>query len=167
MSKLVARALKCYEETDEAGSDDVYMVVFRGSFNIPSNVMVVGGKDTSWGNMVTGKAVVKDMVLDDSYSTENAYVIALLEQDDNRDILTDGAWGTIAEFWANQWHYFPNNAGREACASVALNMFGGVDNDELLGVRSISQIFANDGPGIVLDFKGDGGHYRARVVKRA
>jgi hypothetical protein len=92
MSKLVVRALRCVEETNEIGSDDAYMVVFRGSFNLPPDVKVVGGKNTAWGNMSTGKLVVKDMVLDEPYKAENAYVAALLEQDSSRDILTDGAW---------------------------------------------------------------------------
>lgn len=166
MPKLVCNALRCVEETNEAGSDDAYMVVFRGSFNQPPDVKVVGGKNTIWGNMATGKLVVKDMVLDDPYHAENAYVVALLEQDVNRDILTGGAWGKVADFWANNWIKFSGAAGREMCAVTALVLGGGLDNDEFLGAKSIPQIFTDGGTGTLLIFEGDGGKYRARFVRR-
>ena len=44
MSSLVIDAVRCREETDEIGSDDVYVVVFRGDPKAPfgSNVGVHG-----------------------------------------------------------------------------------------------------------------------------
>jgi hypothetical protein len=166
MSKLVVRKMDCLEETDEIGSDDVYMAVFRGSFTLPPNVKVVGGKDTAWGDMSTGKSVLKDVVLEDTYQPENVYVAALIEQDVNRDLLVGSAWAKVMEFWANNWTKFAGNLGYETCAMTALLLFG-LDNDEFLGVKRIPAISAAGGIGVPLEFSADGGTYKARIVKRA
>jgi hypothetical protein len=166
MSKLVVRALRCVEETDEVGNDDVYMVIFRGSFSLPPDVKVVGGKDTVWGDMYTSKLVVHDVVLDDPYHAENVYVAALFEQDWNKDILTGGTWGKVAELWAQNWLKFPGPKGSEQCALAALVWGGAIDNDEFLGVRRILPILKDGGKGTLVIFEGDGGKYRVRFVKR-
>jgi hypothetical protein len=102
MAKLVVSALRCVEETDENDNDDPYMVVFRGSFNLPPDVKVVEGKNTPWAGMSTGELASVDMILDDPYRSENAYVIALLEQDHNRDIKTENGLAKAIDFWANK-----------------------------------------------------------------
>lgn len=175
MSKLVVRALRCIEETDEVGNDDVYMVIFRGSFNLPPDVKVVGGKDTVWGDMHTGKLVVKDVVLDEPYHVENIYVAVLFEQDSGKDILKGNAWSKVVQFWAENWSKFPGVKGSEQVAIGSLIVGGIIGgnvgeaihiDDEFLGARRIPPIFMNDGLGTPLLFEGDGGRYRARFVKR-
>src|SRR5262245_36569983 len=100
MAKLVVRALRCVVETDEIGSDDPYMIVFRGSFTSPPDVKIVGGKGSPWADMTSGTLRMVDVLIDDSYSPGNVYVVAMLEQDWAKDILTDGSWGLVAELWA-------------------------------------------------------------------
>lgn len=167
MSKLVVSGLRCVETTSGAGNDQIYMIVFRGSFNLGPDVKVIGGKNTPWGDMGTGKLVEKDMILDDIYHSENAYVVVLLEQDDNRDIMTGNTWSKVLEFWANHWTKFTGTFGREMCALTALLIGGAVDDDDLIGkAQSIPQIFKEGGAGVLLKFEGDGGRYRVRFVMR-
>lgn len=167
MSKLVVRALRCEEETDEAGSDDIYMAVFRGSFTLPPNVKVVGGKNTIWANMTSGKLVLKDMALEDTYHQGDVYVAALFDQDSNLDLLLDNTLAKVIEYWAKYWTLFPGAAGHEMCATSALIVGGALGgNDEFLGVRNISPIYTVGGIGQLLTFSGDGGSYRARAVLR-
>ena len=166
MAKLVIRALRCVEETDEIGSDDVYMAIFRGSFTLPPNVKVVGGKGTMWADMTSGKLVTKDMVIEDTYQQGNVYVAALIEQDVNKDLLVGNALAKVTEFWANNWTKFSGAGGHENCATIALLFTGGLDNDELLGARNITRIYTAGGVGQLLEYSADGGYYRARAAMR-
>jgi len=114
--------------------------------------------------METGKLVTQDVVLDDSYNPGNVYVVAMLEQDQNRDILTGNSWSKVLEFWANHWmKSFP---GREMTALMALAFGGGLDTDEYLGATELPHILPSQGLGKLVVFAGDGGRYRARFVIR-
>ena len=103
MSRLVIRALRCVEETDEIGTDDVYMALFRGSFTLPPTILVKGGKGSPWSDMESGSLRTVDMVLDDNYHKENVYVAALIEQDKGLDLADGSMWAAATEFWVNNW----------------------------------------------------------------
>jgi len=176
MSKLVIRALRCVEETDEIGSDDAYIALFRGSFSLPPDLKVVGGNGTPWGNMTSGKLVVHDMVLDDTYQAQNVYVAALIDQDrdnpllpDKKVDLSDGShWAAALNSWTKFW---PAHAGNpsmlQALAIFALTIGGGLKNDTPVDAKVIAPIFKTGGIGQLLIYDGEGGHYRARAVLRA
>lgn len=167
MSKLVVSRLKCIDTTSGLGNDQVYMVILRGSFTAPPDMVVQGGKNSVWGDMGDGKLVVNDMVFDSNYSPNNVYVAILLEQDgSSRDVLVGDTGARIIEFWANYWHKGTGSSYHESVALMAVMFFSGIQNDDVIGVREIPQFFS-DGAFAVRKFAGDGGDYRARFVRRA
>jgi hypothetical protein len=167
MSKLVVRKLACVDKSNEIGSNDVYMAVFRGSFTLPPNIYVIGGTGTVWANLSTGDIREYDMILENIYQPENIQVIVLMEQDVNKDLLVfseDLAKAT--EYWANNWMKFSSAPGYEACAITALAIADPIWNDDILGTRYIPPIHTLNGTGVLLEFKSDDSEYRIRVVTR-
>ncbi len=167
MSTLKIRALRCVEETDEWGPDDVYMGLFRGSFTLPPDLKVVGGKGTKWANMSSGDLRIEDMTLETNYHPENVYVATLIEQDSGKDLAEGANWAGALEYWANHWAQLAGSPILASAAWLALLLGGGVENDEVLGAQAIAPIFKTGGIGQLLEYQGDGGYYRARAVLRA
>src|SRR4051794_13018912 len=55
MTNLVVDAIRCVEETDEVGSDDVYIVIFRGDPKPPfSSNLGVHGPGSFWRDLDSG-----------------------------------------------------------------------------------------------------------------
>jgi hypothetical protein len=166
VSKLVVNALRCVQTTSGIGSDEVYMVIFRGSFNQPPNVMVIPPNEANspWESMSNGKLVKEDILVDGIYQAENVYVAALVERDVDNNILEN--WSTVTNLWANVWTKVKTNEMWEQVAHLAIVL--GLGNDDLIGrPKIIPHIYTDGGTGTLVVFKGDGGTYRARFAKRS
>jgi hypothetical protein len=86
MAQLLVDAVRCVEETDEIGSDDVYLMIFRGETIKPFNSNVgVHGPEGFWGDFDTGQLRNTDVAVAKFFST-SAYVVMLVEEDHARDI---------------------------------------------------------------------------------
>ncbi|MBI5903803.1 MAG: hypothetical protein HZB84_10025 [Deltaproteobacteria bacterium] len=167
----------CKEETDEIGSDDVYIVVFRGNTTPPfsSNVAVHGPGDF-WDDFDSGDEWSQDIPVAKFYPS-SVYVVMLVEEDVNRDISGSdviGAWKSQTDLtWKSIMLSMGGGsltAGQKASAAqgIANTMMGlssiymefPKGNDDIIGAPK--QIVIQEGQKPVVEFKGDGGHYKIR-----
>ena len=144
MARLIVRAFKCH------GYCYPHVILFRGSRIQPPSIHVAGGKDSAYA----------DTTLDYRYSPANVYVVAMVEQE-----WAEGSWARVLDFWATYWDRFTTPRGRVACATLALIAGGAIDTDELLSVNPLDPLYREGGEGQLMNFSGDGGHYRARFVQ--
>lgn len=95
MAMLMIDRVRCKEESDEAGADDVYVVVFRGNTAAPFNSNVaVHGPGEFWDDFDTDDARNIDVPIA-KWRTDAVYVVMLVEEDNSRDISGNeviGAW---------------------------------------------------------------------------
>jgi len=180
MSQLVIDAVRCVEETNEAGSDDVYIVIFRGDPKPPfgSNVGV-HGPGSVWSDFDKGELEGTDVSIA-NFFPDAVYVIMLVEEDNARDISGKDVLG--------QWKFECGAAWRAAMISLAVggllpptpvqiaaaaqdvaNAMHGlasiymdfpIGNDDAIG--NPQQVVIAPGQTPTLHFKGDGGYYRIR-----
>lgn len=170
----------CKEETDELGSDDVYMVVFRGNTTAPfdSNVAVWGPGDF-WDDFDTDDDWSQDIAIA-KWRKDAVYLVMLVEEDNNRDISGQavlGAWKaqtTLA--WKAQMLTLlgggpgpATEAQKQTAATAIRSALQGLSsiymelpkgNDDLIGAPKRVKIAPGQQP--VIDFIGDGGHYKVR-----
>ena len=92
---LVVDRIKCVEETDGLGSDEIYMVVFRGRTSAPfSTGLASVGPGSAWDDFDSGETSNTDVTIAQTNS-DAVYALMLIEQDDGKDVAgTDviGAW---------------------------------------------------------------------------
>lgn len=177
---LAVDEIRCNEETDEVGSDDIYLVIFRGNTtgDFDSNVGV-HGPGVAWGDFDSGEVRGNDVVIA-QYFPGSVYVSMLIEKDDGRDISGAevlGAWkAQTALTWKatmfafQQAGMFPLSAQRKADAARKVG-------DAMKGLASIytnfpfgnddridqpKQIVIQPGQKPVIAFNGDGGRYKVR-----
>jgi len=178
MASLKVDALRCVTETDEVGSDDVYIVTFRGNTTAPfgSNVGV-HGPGTLWTGFDSGDLETTDVTIAD-FRLDAVYVVMLVERDDSRDISGDdvlGAWRSQCDLtWKAQMLSLlgggpgpASEAMRAVAAQSIVNTMLGLSsiymnfpkgNDDLIDVPK--RIRITPGQLVKEEFYGDGGHYR-------
>ncbi|WP_433622014.1 hypothetical protein [Nocardia sp. CA-120079] len=97
MANVFVDEMKCVDETgtgiDEWTSDDVYLLLFRGS--IPTGVnlasqteFTVTGPGSFWNEMDDGDRRTRDVAVA-AYDPKSLYVVQLIEQDNGRDVADD------------------------------------------------------------------------------
>lgn len=183
MARVKVDHIWCTEETDEIGSDDVYLVTFRGntSGGFFSTVLSHGPGDF-WDDFDTDEERSRDIDIT-AFRTDAVYVVMLVERDNRKDIS-----GDVLSFWRGQlnaaWFvgmislHASNNipmstplpeAQRVAAARGIIDFMKGLagysmsfplGNDERLG--SPKRLVIAQGQKPLLEFKGDGGHYKVR-----
>ncbi len=178
--QLVVDQIQCNEETNEGGSDDIYLVIFRGNTtgNFDNNVGV-HGPGGFWDDFDTGEVRNLDKAIA-QYFPDSVYVTMLIEEDNDRDISgaeVIGAWKAQAALTWNatmlsfqQAGMFPLSTQRKAYAARKVG-------DALKGLASIytnfpfgnderidqpKQIVISPGQTPVIAFNGDGGRYKVR-----
>ena len=92
---LIVDKIKCVEESDEVGADDIYLITFRGRTVAPfeSNVGSVG-PGAAWSNFDSGETHGDDVGIAKTFS-DAVYAVMMVEKDDGKDIAGDavlGAW---------------------------------------------------------------------------
>src|SRR5262245_22101024 len=182
MAWLKVGGIRCIEETDEVGSDDIYLVTFRGNSLAPfeSNISVKG-PGSVWSDFDSGEAVATDVRIA-GFRSDSVYVVMLVEEDNDRDIDGDevvGAWKAQLDLiWKAQMLSLlgggsgpASEAVRAVAAQAIINAMLGLaslymnfpkGNDDLIDVPKRVRI----APGQVLklEFYGDGGHYRVAFI---
>lgn len=191
MPSLVIDAVRCVEETDESGSDDVYIIIFRGDPKPPfgSNVGVHGpgwnfneGEFTpglNWMDFDSGELWNPDVPIA-MYFPDAVYMIMLVEEDNSRDI--SGA--EILGAWRSQCGLVWRGAllplqlsGQLPAPPAKLTTAAQTVGQTMLGLASLymefpkgnddvigkpQQVVISPGQTPTLHFKGDGGYYRIR-----
>ncbi|MFD6456215.1 hypothetical protein ACFWF3_36130, partial [Nocardia sp. NPDC060220] len=181
MANVIVDEMRCLAETNEAGSDDIYVMTFRG--RIPSNGSVAtdteftvhGGIDY-WVNFNSGEKGRRGVVLA-AYDPRSLYVVQMIEKDNGRDVS-----GNVRELYKSglelAWTAaLARTIGHSASDRVAvlvssitsairglnsLHMEFPKGNDDEIGAPR-RLILPAGNPSAVLHFVGDGGHYRTAV----
>ncbi|WP_433600500.1 hypothetical protein ACQPXH_01145 [Nocardia sp. CA-135953] len=179
MAKVIVDEMKCIVDTDEEGSDDVYLLTWRGQIPLGDSVVtqteftVHGGIDF-WDNLDTGETRRGDVTIAD-YDPRSLYIVQLIEMDFGRDVAGDPrrAYKQILE---GQWALaLSRTLGQPATLRTAvltatvretlrvLNnraMEFPLGNDDELGPPRRLQLQAASNPAAVEHFTGEGGLYR-------
>jgi hypothetical protein len=92
---LVVDRIKAVEESDESGSDDIYLIVFQGRTVAPfeSGLNSIG-PGNFWDDFDTGEAENTDHRVA-STNSDAVYAVMMVEKDSSKDIAGDavvGAW---------------------------------------------------------------------------
>jgi hypothetical protein len=92
---LIVDKIKCVEESDETGTDDIYLIVFQGRTIAPyvSGLNSVG-PGSAWKDFETGKTRHADLRVAPTNS-DSVYAVMMVEQDSSKDIAGEaviGAW---------------------------------------------------------------------------
>ncbi|WP_435591939.1 hypothetical protein [Nocardia sp. bgisy118] len=182
MANVTVDVMKCVDETgsglDEWGSDDIYMLLFRGS--IPTGIglasqteFTVTGPGGFWDEMDDGDRRSRDVPVAD-YDPRSLYVVQLVEKDNGRDVDDDviaayrtalnGAWSAALTRTAGQ----PANERAAVLADTVSDTLRGLHtiymefpkgNDDPIG-RPQRLTFPNAQATPVLEFSGAAGRYR-------
>jgi len=92
---LVVDSIKCVEESDEIGADDIYLIVFRGRTVPPFNSNLASvGPGSAWSDFDTGETHGSDVTIDQT-QPDAVYAVMMVEKDSGKDISGDavvGAW---------------------------------------------------------------------------
>src|SRR5688572_6689626 len=92
---LIVDKIKCLEESDENGADDIYLITFRGRTLAPfeSNLGSLG-PGAAWSDFDTGETHGTDVGIAKTFS-DAVYAVMMVDEDDGKDISGDavlGAW---------------------------------------------------------------------------
>ncbi|MFQ6326908.1 hypothetical protein ACLMAL_12290 [Nocardia sp. CWNU-33] len=183
MAKVFVDQMKCVDETgtgiDELTSDDVYLLLFRGSIptgiNLASQTeFTVTGPGSFWDAMDDGDRRTRDVALA-AYDPKSLYVVQLIERDNGRDVADDATAayrGTLNLAWTGALARTVGQAPAQRIGALAETI-----SDALRGLNTIYMGVpkqGNDDPigrpqrlslptrqsTAVLDFRGDSGHYQ-------
>jgi hypothetical protein len=167
MSTLQIGQLKCHEETDEVGSDDIYFVVGIGRRSASSKkgeIKVI--TSSNWRDLESGDPLrTQDVTIDPAFNSQDFYTITMVERDNGRDI-AGGHLKVVTDKFASLWQSWGVNVQGLNDNQIFDHMrhglnqvIGGAGNDELVGS---TQLLHKPSPGKNTDmvFKGDGGKYQ-------
>lgn len=179
MANVIVDEMKCIVDTEEGGSDDVYLLTWRGRIPLGDSVVtrteftVHGGYDF-WDDLDEGETRRGDIAIA-GYDPRSLYVIQLIEKDNGRDVVDDvrRAYKQILE---GQWALaLSRTLGQPAALRTSvlvatvretlrvLNntaMEFPLGNDDELGPPRRLQLQSASNPAAVEHFAGEGGLYR-------
>jgi len=131
--EVMVDQVKCKEESDEIGADDIYIITFRGRTTAPFNSNV-GVK--LLGSYTTGSKSTTDRVIA-MFQSDAVYVVMLVEKDHDRDIAGDevlGIWRSqtdlvwkatmLSQLSSGNWP--PSEAQKNAAAQAIGNTMNGL-----------------------------------------
>jgi len=152
---LVVDKIKAVEESDEVGSDSIYLIAFQGRTVAPFNSgMHSVGPGSAWGDFDTGETVNTDVRLASTHS-DGVYAVMMVEMDSSKDIQGSeviGAWRAQTDLvWKSIMLSLVTggiSTGTEAAKSAG---FAGIQN-ALNGLASIYMSFPK-GNDDVIDVK--------------
>ena len=173
MATLIVDRLRCLEEHDFFGEDDVYLVYFIGRRPPSASSLHVVGPGSTWSDIGTTDVRETNVTLDTAYDPANLYLMALIEKDAGKDITGDERdnveqWvkAVYTAYWAS------GTTPMEALAfTVQLQMglalganFNGND-DNLLGVNWLKPL-PSSGYWRALNYYGGSSHYRVKFLRQ-
>ncbi len=177
MASLLVDAIRCVTETDEIGSDDVYLVTFRGNTKAPFDSNVgVHGPGSLWTDFDSGDLEPVDVTIA-NFRSDAVYVVMLVERDNAKDI-DDAHLSQLRSqcdlVWKAQMFSLlgggsgpATEAQRAAAAQKIADALLGwgtiftsfpIGNDEIIDTPK--RIVIKPGQLVKQEFFGDGGHYR-------
>src|SRR5215204_4857766 len=88
MSTLQIGQLKCNEETDEVGSDDIYFVVGIGRRSTsPKKGEIKVITSSNWLDLESGDRLrTRDVTIDSAFNSQDFYTITMVERDNGKDV---------------------------------------------------------------------------------
>lgn len=93
---LVVDKIKCVEESDENGADDIYLIGFIGRTVAPFRSALGSlGPGTAWSDFDTGDTRLHDVDTGLFSASDAVYAVMMVEKDSGKDITGDavvGAW---------------------------------------------------------------------------
>jgi hypothetical protein len=166
MSVLKIAGLKCKEETDEIGSDDIYFVLGIGRRSTPTkkgDVKVIGSQ--AWENLSTNSFRGQDVTLDSAFNPQDFYTITMVERDNGKDI-TGADLDNVRNTFATLWQTWGVNVQGLTDSQIfdhirqpMNSVIGGAGNDDLVGSTKLLPK-PSAGNSTKLEFIGDGGDYK-------
>lgn len=91
---LVIDKIKCVEESDEVGSDDIYLIVFIGRTVAPFNSAIGSfGPGSAWGDFDTGETHHTDVNTFAFTASDAVYAVMMVEKDNAKDIKGNAVLG--------------------------------------------------------------------------
>lgn len=173
MATLIVDRIRCLEEHDFLGEDDVYVVYFIGRNPPSSSSLHVVGPGSAWSDIGTGDVRDANVTLDPAYDPANIYLIALVDRDSGKDITGDEKanveqWvkAVYSAHWASGTVPIePLVALLEFNMTMALNANFNGDDDNLLGLRWLKPLTAS-GQWRALNYYGGSSHYRVKFLRK-
>ena len=166
-SLLYLKEFRCVVETEEWGDDSPYFVIFVGNLSQGLFTDVVRLRMPAWDNSAhSGKLFTPNLWAHNHVDTHSVVLVALVEEDDDADIGTDQLATLKLLMNARFSHYSSWNLTLPQRASLMAEHFKTylkdlLNSDEYIQTRHLP-ISANVGDLPLLNFFGDGGHYRVR-----
>lgn len=168
MANLVLQEFKCVTETDEAGWDSPYFVIFTGRRNggVSSTVNIT--RRNNWDNNVGSGGFVKpNITVGSGVDTDTLVLVALMEEDIDPDITGEELANVRA--WMDVWFKAYgsvqgktlNQLGSDMKPLFIDSLVANRYNDELVKVMRL-MITTSHGALPAIHFWGAGGHYWAR-----
>src|SRR5688572_6542367 len=92
---LIVDKIKCLEESDENGADDIYLITFRGRTLAPfeSNLGSLG-PGAAWSDFDTGETHGTDVGIAKTFS-DAVYAVMMVDEDDGKDISGDAVYAVM------------------------------------------------------------------------
>ena len=120
---LVVDSVHCVEQSDESGSDDVYLIGFIGR-TVPPLATALGtrGPGALWSNFDTGEKEGTDVDTGLFTAADALYAVMLVEEDAAKDISGDQVLG--------EWKFQTNAAWK---ATMLARVAGGLPTNSAAG----------------------------------
>ncbi|RYG15346.1 hypothetical protein EON82_26330 [bacterium] len=170
MADLVLKKFRCVEESDEAYGDSPYFLVFVGQRDGSMRLQPL--REEAWdGGTSTGEVYWPYKTALSDVRTDSTVMVAMIEEDYGPDLAgipRPADFRTLETKTRTMWELHHAQIKPYSATSLrSLLRFSWppliaqeLDNDELLGVGGL-RISTTNGDLKVLNFYGDGGHYRA------
>uniref|UniRef100_A0A7C1JK61 Uncharacterized protein n=1 Tax=Caldilinea aerophila TaxID=133453 RepID=A0A7C1JK61_9CHLR len=152
---LVVDKIKCIEESNEIGADDIYLIVFRGRTVAPfeSNLASIG-PGSAWSDFDTGETHHTDVTIAKTQA-DAVYAVMMVEKDMGKDISgveVIGAWKAQTDLvWKSIMMGFVAAGQPTSSNSAKAAGFAGIKN-ALNGLASLYMSFPK-GNDDVIDVK--------------
>ncbi|WP_181719700.1 hypothetical protein [Nocardia gipuzkoensis] len=183
MANVIVDTMKCVDETgngaDEWTSDDVYLLLFRGT--VPTGVnlasrteFTVTGPGGFWDAMDDGDRRSRDVTVA-AYDPTSVYVVQLIEKDNRRDV-DDNVIDAYRSYLNLEWTaalartvgQLASPRARTLATTIAGGLRGlnsiymelGKGNDDEIGAPQRLSLPTRQSTA-VLEFRGQSGRYRA------
>lgn len=163
--RLEVGRITCIEESDEIGSDDIYLAVFIARENQRTGLNVVG-PGPAWRNFDTGESRGQDILLDGKADFGTTYFVAMIECDNAKD-LTGSSRNKLRNSLKANYSSFQNDLNRfRREATRSLNRI--LDNDDVIKQRGgwipafKTLRLAPQRRSKWITYKGDGAEYRVK-----
>lgn len=170
MARLHLKEFRCVEETDEAGDDSPYFLIFIGNSGSPKFSVVELVRRPEWDDAVSKGQLKQPDALVNSFvgAGKSVVIVALMEEDGSTDFagatlqsLRSRMFSAYQDIWSKRaGNQIQGDAGLLRAEFIAaLQALKG--NDDRVGVE-ILNVNTNAGFLPLLNINGQGGRYSVR-----